>query len=219
MPLLFFRRQKKAQPIDTEDNSNDNFYFDDAQVAPFGPAELELIPLEFARCRPEIVYRNVNRNIHGKHVSMFAEPMVWEESSAPFAGGDEDDSTLLTDTSVASPAHGHITTTDSWLVYEYPSLYVKGIEEEEETEVSPMSSTETLVAVETVKPQVTAVAAKLEAIVAEVPQKVKVVQHPTLIPLAVAQARADIKYRAEGFEMKEGLQALQAKRSEKVWWN
>ena len=222
MPFLMFHRQKKAQPI-----SNTNC---DALVASFHrPAELELIPLESAQCRPEMVYRVLSRNQH-KHTSMRAEPLVWEEPSAPF-GGDEDVSYPAPTSVVHSPARRRIPTLDSWLVQEYPSLYMEAIpeedEEDEETmemeesgemeeEVSPMSSTETLVEVNVA--QAAAVAAKLEAIVAELPKRAPIALRQTLIPLAVAQARDDIKYRAEGFEMKEMLQNFRAMRSEKVWW-
>jgi hypothetical protein len=47
-------------------------------------------------------------------------------------------------------------------------------------------------------------AAKLEAIAAQVSKKrARTARQPTLVPLDVAQARADIKYRAEGFELRE----------------
>ena len=56
-----------------------------------------------------------------------------------------------------------------------------------------------------IKPVDDAVAAKLEAIIAEIPQKkVRATRQPTLVSLSVAQARSDIKYRLEGFEMADG---------------
>lgn len=159
--------------------------------------EVELLPLEFAQSRPDIVYRSID-----KRMSIFEEVYIKEGESAPCESWCDEDNNLsvASENTTTAAAPGLIPTTDSWLCYEYPSTYYKGIPEEEE-EFSPMSSTETLV----------------EAVAQEVgPKKVNTLRQATLIPLYIAQHRGDIKYHPEGFELNEEVEVVESKR--KVWW-
>lgn len=140
---------------------------------------------------------------------------------------DNDSSVAITATS----ATGLIPTTDSWLCNEFPSFYCKGLEAVEEIdteeteekleyveehanekapsheqEISPMSSTETLVE---------STAAKIEATVSEANPKITTLES-TLIPIWLAQQRADIKYRPEGFELKEHGAKMTSKKASKL---
>ena len=84
---------------------------------------------------------------------------------------------------------------------------------ESEEEASPKSSTETLVDLVDVYPRAPLAAAKIEAIARQIEEKPKYalsILENTLIPLAIAQQRADVKYRPEGFELKEAKEAAKA---------
>ncbi|GJE97101.1 hypothetical protein PsYK624_133120 [Phanerochaete sordida] len=206
MPFNLFTRQKAA-PLGI---SCKDF------PAELPRAEPDFIPIQNAPARRQ---HTITRD-PARHISMAAEVFVCDGLSASLRGGDED-------RSKQTAAKPRIATTDSWLAGEYPSLYLKGAhteeesisesgEEDEEEPVSPMSSTETLVdAAPAPTAKAAHIAAKLEAIAAEVPRKPVAARVPTLISLADAQARSDIKYRPEGFEM---VERLQAKRGEVVWW-
>lgn len=160
--------------------------------------KIEVLALESAQLTPRVVYRN-----HNGHLSMSCEVYIHEDESAPCESGrDEDsDSSVASDDTAATTAPGLIPTTDSWLCYEYPSMYCKGIPEEIKSDVSPMSSTETLVEA---SPRAAAAAAKIEAIAAEVGPKVQHrIREPTLVSLREAQNNNYIKYRLEGYEMEK----------------
>lgn len=170
--------------------------------------------------KPQITYFHVAR-----HDSMIAQLGFMEDESAPCESWRDEDSDFsvvsgYTTTTTATAAPGLIPTTDSWLCNEFPSLYCNEVPEDEEEEISPMSSTETLVEA---SPRAIEVAAKIEAIALEVPpKKDNALLHATLVPLWVAQQQASIKYRLEGFELKEEknkkAEQVEALKANKVWW-
>ncbi|KIP04777.1 hypothetical protein PHLGIDRAFT_120379 [Phlebiopsis gigantea 11061_1 CR5-6] len=193
--------------------------------------KVDIVTLERAYRRPKVVYRSGNN-----HHSFHAEVCIMEEESAPCESWrDEDNASAASDdtTTDATPSAGLIPTSDSWLCHEYPSMYyLEGAtsdeesssdeesEDEDREQDSPMSSTETLVEV---SPRAAIIAAKIEVVAREVKPKAQAVRiEATLVPLWVAQGRIDIKYRCEGFELKEAkkakVAAIKAKNAEGVWW-
>lgn len=147
-----------------------------------------------------------------KHQPMCAVVGVWEDQfPAPAAAP-----------STAS-ALEPIPTADSWLCGEFPSLFVdeivvKQITKVEQREVSPRSSTETLV--ESVVEEKPASAPAPIAVVVNTPFPMTKRPALTLIALNVAQARLDIKYRPECFESIDApTKPTQVKRSKSMrWW-
>lgn len=145
-----------------------------------------------------------------KHQPMCAVVGVWEDQfPAPEAA--------------PSPAPEPIPTADSWLCGEFPSLFVddvvvKQLAKVEQKEVSPRSSTETLV--ESVVEEKPTPAPAPVAVVVNAPFPTTKRPALTLIALNIAQARSDIKYRPECFEsLAAPPKQTQMKRTKSMrWW-
>lgn len=227
MPSMNFKRffskiARQPSPVEEEYDPADES-FCTPEYAPAPEPVVEVLPLAFAQRRAEYLSGSWNQWRHSMAAEVCViEPPVGEAQSAHCASVRDEDCSLYDAASFA-----RIETDDSWLAEGNSDFFVKAapaadMESDEESdaetieveECSPMSSTETLVAAVEAKPQNAVVVAKLEALIADVPRKqVKVVRQPTLVPLHVAQARADIKYRPEAFEVAEAVE-----REAQVWW-
>ena len=187
---------------------------------------------EVASHKAEVVEPDMRWQL--KHMSLVGAIDFWPEVEGPeerpetlgewderaFIGSYTSESASLEELPVSPKKSIGIPTTDSWLASEFPSLYVKVEDDDDEEnsvdesvgrdEYSPMSSTETLVERE----EMIGDAGILEKVEEVEMRKVHTLRQAPLVPLHLAQMHHRIKYRPEGFEMAEA----QVRGETRAWW-
>ncbi|THG98914.1 hypothetical protein EW026_g3336 [Hermanssonia centrifuga] len=201
MPFFKFSRSaSRSQFFKATPTSPTNVYASLESPLPASLQNRPLLSLVEARTRRDIVCRSVEEcrvSAEKYEVSPLDRVALWAKqqgsvTASAFEGKND---------SADYPPFSAFASCDSWSSFGSPE------EHQEEEVISAMSSTETLVASpapaeKEAKAYREAVAAILEALISEIPVKPKPIRRTmTLVPLAIAAQRSDIKYRAEGFEM------------------